>query len=117
MNQLKGTLALLAVFAFILPALAQDMSSCDGTGRYCFADSVYDCVNGVPKQIEYCKGVCEAGRCVEESLAPAVSHTPEKPPQIARGDDWIPIITLTIVAVVILAFSLQMIKAKRKAER
>jgi len=116
MNPIKGTLALLAVMTFLLSVPAQDMSSCDRTGKYCFSDSVYDCVNGIPKQIEYCKGACEAGRCIDVTLAPAISHVEVKPPEAAKGSDWIPIIIITIVAIAILAFSLQIVKAKKKAE-
>lgn len=116
MNLIKGTLALLATLTFILPALAQDMTSCDRTGKYCFADSVYDCINGVPQQVEYCKGTCQDGQCIAETLAPAISHVAVKSSQEAKGSDWIPIITIVIAAIAILAFSLQMIKARRRAE-
>jgi hypothetical protein len=85
---------------------------CDNTGRYCFADAVFDCVNSTPKAVQGCE-LCRNGACVDAPLAPDVK-VKELPAasKTAPSNELLPYILLASVIAAILFLYLR-IRARR----
>jgi hypothetical protein len=81
---MKALCAVLAIAVFASSAAAvNNMDTCDSAGRYCFADAVFDCVNGTPQAVKGCSS-CRDGECVDAPLAPDVTVKEAPPKEPAR---------------------------------
>ena len=103
--------AVLAVFLASTLSSAQTPDSCEGNGRYCFGEELYECVNGEPEFIQYCLDACEGGECVTVALEPGVGYAePEGEPEPASN--YIIWIVLSLVIIAILYFFVRIMRQK-----
>lgn len=103
------TIALISLL-FVSPSFAvNNPGSCDNTGKYCFADVLYDCINGKPVIAEECQYKCSNGECIVYRMEPADSFTYIEP-EVTRieSSDMIFYISLTLVILAILGLYIRL---------
>ncbi len=100
----KALTALTLLFLFLGNSVSQTPDECDGSGRYCFADVVYECADGEPHLVEQCIHACRDGECVERESGGAISpglRVQETPPEESEGEDMTLYILVGLAVVVI----------------
>jgi len=113
MDALRITSVLLAACLLSVTAAAvQTPDTCDTPGKYCFGgDTLYECVNGKPKLIEYCGSgaLCRDEKCVAQQLAPSRTYEPpQAPAPILNSDNTIILaVVIFLVAIGVLYFHIK----------
>jgi len=95
-----------ALLLLISSASAQTSTSCSGTGKYCYADVVYQCINDKPQAVDYCNYKCQDGACVSGAINPDIKYVPPEPNTL-KGSDVVFYLTLAIVLTAIVIFYLK----------
>jgi hypothetical protein len=108
---LKTGSLLLLFSLFLVPTLAEnDPDNCDNTGRYCFAQKLYDCVDGEPELVEICKYECNDAKCIIHRIEPNDTFMFVEPEiEEVQSSDVIFYISLVMVlgAIVIFGFKVR----------
>jgi hypothetical protein len=112
------TIALISLL-FVSPSFAvNNPGSCDNTGKYCFADKLYDCVNGKPVFAEDCQYKCNKGECIVYRMEPTDSFTYIEPEVTkTESSDVIFYISLTMVIMVIMGLYIRIKLHNRKQRK
>jgi len=102
-------ITLLSLLLFTSPSLSQTPDECEGSGRYCFANTLYDCVDGEPQVVEYCPHRCESGQCIDSKpIAPSIHYQEPEDEVSGGGDDTLLYLVLGVVILVIVALFARM---------
>ncbi len=104
-KDMKAIFAFLALASFLMPSAValQTYDNCDNTGKYCFGGAVYDCVDGKPQLIEYCRYSCKDAACTQEYIEPGVAYDqPERPPPASSDGSVYLAVVLAVAAIAIL---------------
>ncbi len=112
----KKITCLLLVLILPTMALSQDSTQCTEPGKYCFADTLYECVDSVPQVAEYCKYSCKDAACTFTPPDPAVSYgiiKEEPTPAI----DYLPHLIVSILLIAIIYLYLRYTMIKRSARK
>jgi hypothetical protein len=96
-----------ALLLLVSSVSAQTSSSCSGSGKYCYADVVYQCVNDKPQTVDYCNYKCQNGVCISGAINPDVRYVPPEPSTL-KGSDVVFYSSLTIVLTAIVIFYLKL---------
>jgi len=102
-------ITLLLPLLFTSSSLSQTPDECEGSGRYCFANTVYGCVDGEPQVVEYCPYKCESGQCVDSKpITPNIRYQELVGEGSSGGDDTLLYLVLGIVILIIAALFARM---------
>jgi len=108
---------LLVALSYPSAAAPQNYDTCNVQGRYCFANTLYECVNGEPRVVEECSGPCENAACVDMPLAPNIpTATVESKSPALTKDFILQGVLVTTVLVVILLFVRIKLRKPERAE-
>ena len=113
MKALYATVALLLLAVSALGANNRD--TCDSTGKYCVADTVFDCVNGTPTGGITCDS-CRDGECVDAPIAPdvKVNEVPPPKPMTLKNDLLLPIIIAIAIAATLILYLKLRVRSRKK---
>lgn len=103
----RKVIAISVLLLFASSVSAQTSTSCSGSGRYCYADAVYQCVNGKPQVVDYCSYKCQDGACISGAIDPQINYIAPEPSSL-KGNDIILYLTLAIVITAIVIFCLRL---------